>query len=229
MAWSLPLLLSFLIASSSGVLAVEKKLLPRQLDVDPRLTCKTCTECFGPGYVICSKIGCFNPDMGQQCCADAAICVAKDNSCCDDFGGPGVTATTDGTPLPTSLYTPSHTPTGTPFSFECYRHESGEQCCSKSDGLIYCPASGDFPNIKCYHPTEQICCSEGTVCSGDGCCDLVNASQITPTATIPGTGRASATETKATSASNPASTPTTSNVAAMKNVVGGMAPAAWGY
>ncbi|OJD17313.1 hypothetical protein AJ78_02601 [Emergomyces pasteurianus Ep9510] len=156
------------------------------------------------------------------------ICVAKDNSCCDDFGGPGVTATTDGTPLPTSLYTPSYTPTGTPHSYDCYRHESGEQCCAKSDGLIYCPASGDFPNIKCYHPTEQICCSDGTVCSGDGCCDLVNASQITPTATMPGTGRASATETKGTSARNPASEPTTSNVAATKNVVGGMAPVAMG-
>ncbi|KLJ13023.1 hypothetical protein EMPG_12008 [Blastomyces silverae] len=162
------------------------------------------------------------------------LCVAKDNSCCDDFGGPGVTGTADGTPLPTSLYTPSHTPTGTPFSFDCYRGESGEKCCSKSQGLIYCPSSGEFPNIKCYHPTEQICCSDGTVCSGEGCCDLVNASPITPTATIPGTGGVPMTEPRETSAttvtseSNPASTPTTSNVAAMKNVVGGMAPAAVG-
>ncbi|PGH06743.1 hypothetical protein GX51_02184 [Blastomyces parvus] len=233
MAWSSRLLLAFFIASS-GALAQERMLLPRQIDVDPRLTCKTCTECFGQGYVICSSIGCFNPDKGQQCCADALLCVAKDNSCCDDFGGPGVTGTADGTPLPTSLYTPSHTPTGTPFSFECRRGESGEQCCSKSRGLIYCPSSGEFPNIKCYHPTAEICCSDGTVCVGEGCCDLVNATPITPTATIPGTGGPPVTKPKETGAttvtseSNPASSPTTSNVAAMKNVVGGMAPAAIG-
>ncbi|PGH10947.1 hypothetical protein AJ79_05193 [Helicocarpus griseus UAMH5409] len=166
------------------------------------------------------------------------ICVAKDNSCCDDFGGPGVTATTDGTPLPTSLYTPSHTPTGTPFTFSCYREESGEECCAKSDGLIYCPASGSFPNIRCYHPTKEICCSDGTVCVGEDCCDLVNASQITPTATMPGTGRGSAPKTTGTtgttgttattSGSSAATKPTTSNVAAIRNAVGGMAPAALG-
>ncbi|EGC47965.1 conserved hypothetical protein [Histoplasma capsulatum var. duboisii H88] len=234
MVWSFPLLLSFCIVSGSCALAQERNLLPRQIDVDPRLTCKTCTECFGSGYVICSSIGCFNPERGQQCCADAVICVAKDNSCCDDFGGPGVTGTADGTPLPTSLYTPSHTPTGTPFSFECHRGESGEKCCAKSRGLIYCPASGEFPNIRCYHPTAEICCSDGTVCSGEGCCDLVNASPITPTATIPGTGGVAVTETKVTqttqgtSTSIPASTPTTSNVAAMNNVVEGIAAAAIG-
>ncbi len=34
----------------------------------------TCAQCFGEGYVICDKIGCFNPDKDhwQQCCSGAS-------------------------------------------------------------------------------------------------------------------------------------------------------------
>jgi hypothetical protein len=31
----------------------------------------SCSGCFGEGYVICDTIGCFNPDIYQQCCAGA--------------------------------------------------------------------------------------------------------------------------------------------------------------
>ncbi|KAK2772243.1 hypothetical protein FQN53_004679 [Emmonsiellopsis sp. PD_33] len=237
MARSLPaLLVSLLIASSSPALALERKLLSRQLDVPNELICKTCSECYGEGYLICSYVGCYNPSEHQQCCADANLCVAKDNSCCDDFGGPGVSATTDGTPLPTSLYTPSYTPTGTPFSFDCYPEESGEECCSKSNGLIYCPASGGYPNIACYHPTDQTCCSDGTICYGKDCCDLVSASQITPTYTIPGTGGPPTSTTAGSIASGgtePTGTTTTTTssstgIAAVRNVLGDAAPVALG-
>ncbi|KAK2799866.1 hypothetical protein FQN51_006467 [Onygenales sp. PD_10] len=206
MAHSLPaLLVSLLIASSSPVLALERKLLGRQLDVPNELICKTCSECYGEGAV---------PTQG----------------------GPGVSATTDGTPLPTSLYTPSYTPTGTPFSFDCYPEESGEECCSKSNGLIYCPASGGYPNIACYHPTDQTCCSDGTICYGKDCCDLVSASQITPTYTIPGTGGPPTSTTAGSIASGgtePTGTTTTTTssstgIAAVRNVLGDAAPVALG-
>jgi hypothetical protein len=60
---------------------------------------ETCSECYGPGNVICSYIACFNPGAHEQCCADASefslikqrpqhaklslgYCVAANNSCC---------------------------------------------------------------------------------------------------------------------------------------------------
>lgn len=35
----------------------------------------TCHDCFGDGYVICDTIGCFNPEIHQQCCKDACKCL----------------------------------------------------------------------------------------------------------------------------------------------------------
>lgn len=44
----------------------------------------TCGECFGLGYVLCDDGGCFNPDDGEQCCKGGAMCVGRDDSCCED-------------------------------------------------------------------------------------------------------------------------------------------------
>jgi hypothetical protein len=33
----------------------------------------TCSQCFGEGYIVCDGIGCFNPDIHQQCCAGASM------------------------------------------------------------------------------------------------------------------------------------------------------------
>ncbi len=40
----------------------------------------TCVECFGEGYIICDKIGCFNPDEHQQCCKDAGRAFPFENN-----------------------------------------------------------------------------------------------------------------------------------------------------
>ncbi|KAK3294113.1 uncharacterized protein B0H64DRAFT_443202 [Chaetomium fimeti] len=104
----------------------------------------TCSDCFGDGYVVCDKIGCFNPEIHQQCCSIARICVAKDNSCCEDWGGPGETGTSGVPNIP----------------------------------MHWC--SGDFPNFFCYNDKNQFCCTDGTVCDQEGCCDLFDASTTHP-------------------------------------------------
>lgn len=80
-------------------------LLPRDFGDGDCVIGSTCTECFGAGYIICDKIGCFNPGEHQQCCKDAglyncnllqpslklvtdnkpAICVGSTNACCQDY------------------------------------------------------------------------------------------------------------------------------------------------
>lgn len=32
----------------------------------------TCSQCYGPGNVICSYISCFNPSQHEQCCGDGS-------------------------------------------------------------------------------------------------------------------------------------------------------------
>jgi hypothetical protein len=56
-------------ASPAGAAA----LLARQFN-----TCSsrdTCHDCYGEGYVVCDTIGCFNPEIHQQCCKDACECL----------------------------------------------------------------------------------------------------------------------------------------------------------
>lgn len=80
-------------------------LLPRDFGDGVCVIGSTCTQCFGAGYIICDKIGCFNPGEHQQCCKDAgwynctllqyplelvtdnraAICVGSTDSCCKDY------------------------------------------------------------------------------------------------------------------------------------------------
>ena len=60
--------------------AEQRLLLPRAGELSPRQNgsglCdygdgQTCSECYGQGYVLCSYVGCYNPDIHQQCCGDA--------------------------------------------------------------------------------------------------------------------------------------------------------------
>jgi hypothetical protein len=133
----------------------------------------TCSDCFGDGYVVCDKIGCFNPEIHQQCCSIARICVAKDNSCCEDWGGPGETGTSG---VPNVRARP--TPTETSY-YTCSRWDSGEDCCQRAQiPMHWC--SGDFPNFFCYNDKNQFCCTDGTVCDQEGCCDLFDASTTHP-------------------------------------------------
>lgn len=52
----------------------SEMLLPRDFGAGICVIGSTCDECFGEGYRICDKIGCFNPDKHQQCCKDAGSC-----------------------------------------------------------------------------------------------------------------------------------------------------------
>ncbi|KAJ6442667.1 hypothetical protein O9K51_03842 [Purpureocillium lavendulum] len=125
----------------------------------------TCEECYGEGYIICDKIGCFNPDKHQQCCKDASLCVAGSNSCCKDWGGPGVTGKA-GAPASPTLSTASPTASG---SFSCTKADSGEGCCQKGHkDLHWC--SGAFPQYMCYNSRNQWCCTDGSVCDEKDCC-----------------------------------------------------------
>ena len=82
-------------------------------------------------------------------------------------GGPGKPGT-DGIPSPTISYVPSFTPTGTPTSFECYRDDTGEDCCARGVNLKYC--SGEFPYFGCYLADLESCCDNGEICYGEECC-----------------------------------------------------------
>ncbi|KAF9891017.1 hypothetical protein FE257_005274 [Aspergillus nanangensis] len=136
----------------------------------------TCSECFGAGNVLCDNAGCFNPHKGEQCCAGGYVCVAKSNSCCQDFG-PGTTGK-DGVVPPPSSTTSGDPPLAT--SWTCTGKMTNEECCQAGNpSLQWC--SGQWPGIFCYNPKYQVCCSEGTVCmGGKDCCDLVSASAVTP-------------------------------------------------
>ncbi|KAL2153770.1 hypothetical protein VTH82DRAFT_4925 [Thermothelomyces myriococcoides] len=181
----------------------------------------TCAECFGDGYIICDDIGCFNPEEHDQCCAGAAVCVGKDNSCCEDFGGPGVTGKA-GVPTGTTPATPTPTGDTDTGSYNCYRDDTGEECCQRAPNppLHWC--SGDFPQFVCYNPKNQFCCANGKVCSDEDCCeDLFNVSTTHPwssarsTATLSTSSSSSATGTitqapTATDSTDSSSTPSPS-------------------
>ncbi|KAL2165049.1 hypothetical protein VTH06DRAFT_345 [Thermothelomyces fergusii] len=152
-------------------------LLPRQ---NPFCTTEsTCAECFGDGSIVCDDIGCFNPDEYEQCCAGAAICVGKDNSCCEGFGGPGVTGTA-GVPTGTTAATPTPTDDGHSQWYACRRGDTGEECCQRAPDppLHWC--SGEFPSFVCYNAENQSCCANGKVCSGEDCCALFNTTATHP-------------------------------------------------
>ncbi|KAL5360298.1 hypothetical protein BJX96DRAFT_150063 [Aspergillus floccosus] len=159
----------------------------------------TCDSCFGDGYVVCDNAGCFNPDAAQQCCKNGNLCVAKDNGCCDDWGGPGVTGSSGTVPMPTATST-SALPESS--SWSCTRFQGNEACCQGGGpDMHWC--AGNFPSAVCYNNTVQICCSEGTVCEGEDCCGLVSASAVTPWASLASqTTSASSSDASATAAAS---------------------------
>jgi hypothetical protein len=63
-------------------------------------------------------------------------------------------------------------PTATDVSsFSCTRGEPGEDCCQRAQiPLHWC--AGEFPNFGCYNDKNQFCCTDGTVCDQEDCCDL---------------------------------------------------------
>ncbi|KAK4140254.1 uncharacterized protein C8A04DRAFT_32212 [Dichotomopilus funicola] len=182
-------LLTFL-ATSSVASAAWQKLMPglaveelfaRQWDDAGCSSSSTCAQCFGQGNIICDKIGCFNPDQHEQCCAGAAICVGKTNTCCSALGGPGVTGTAGRPSAAPDTALPAPTSTSTQdSSWTCTRQDSGEACCQRAPVVPLHWCSGDFPAQKCYNAKNQFCCTDGTVCDEEGCCTLFNASTTNP-------------------------------------------------
>ncbi|PGH20725.1 hypothetical protein AJ80_03485 [Polytolypa hystricis UAMH7299] len=181
------LLLDSLVSAEWRIPGAQNMIAMRDGTLRPRqdgvcFSDSTCSECFGKGYVVCDKVGCVNPSRHQHCCANGSICVAKDNSCCDNWGGPGEVGK-DGTVQPRP---PLDLPTGTqsgassqPTSYTCTRKDSGEECCQRG-GKDNHWCTGEFPRYQCYNIKLQICCDDGTVCEGKDCCDLVSAKEITP-------------------------------------------------
>ncbi|KXX74225.1 hypothetical protein MMYC01_208840 [Madurella mycetomatis] len=142
-------------------------LLARQ-EQNPFCTIHTsCSDCFGEGYKICDIRGCFNPDIHQQCCVNSLLCVGRTNECCKAFGGPGITGTSG---VPNVTASPTRTTSSATAYFTCRRTEPGEDCCQRYDvPLHWC--SGEFPNFRCYNDKKQWCCTDGTVCDEEGCCE----------------------------------------------------------
>ncbi|KAH8585482.1 hypothetical protein B0O99DRAFT_696436 [Bisporella sp. PMI_857] len=201
----------------------------------------TCAERWGEGSIICSSYGCFNPTLGEQCCGEGRHCAGSSNSCCGTFG-PGATGT-DGVPATNTLLTPATPPGSVPTSLTCSSSDSGEECCQRlSSSQHWC--SGSYPNFLCYNPESQSCCSDGSRCLRDNCCEFVGATAITPnvTQTTAQASRSSlstpnsitsapiATQTEATKNTDPVETATStsvaSNAAVIRNVGGGIAVAA---
>ncbi|PVH69082.1 hypothetical protein DL98DRAFT_522386 [Cadophora sp. DSE1049] len=200
----------------------------------------TCAETWGTGSIICSLYNCFNPTLGEQCCGGGYNCVGSDNSCCGTLG-PGVTGT-DGVPATSTLATPITPPGSSSTSWTCSSGDSGEECCQRlSSSQHWC--SGSYPNFLCYNPDSQSCCSDGSRCLRDNCCELVGATAVTPNFTAQASGSSSSTLDSVNSASTTAQTETTrstnlvastanpnvgSDGAAIRNTVGGIAAAALG-
>ncbi|OJJ58577.1 hypothetical protein ASPSYDRAFT_44950 [Aspergillus sydowii CBS 593.65] len=158
----------------------------------------TCGECFGLGYVLCDDAGCFNPDDGEQCCKGGAMCVGRDDSCCEDgpgkAGKDGVVSSSTSSSSDEDDEDEDDDDSGAVF---CDATMTGEECCSQGGKDIHW-CSGEFPANQCYDATEMTCCEDGHVCAGDDCCDIVDSKPTTPWAS--GTAK--------TTDSSPTSTPT---------------------
>ncbi|KAL4818887.1 hypothetical protein BDW67DRAFT_145344 [Aspergillus spinulosporus] len=149
------------------------ELVPRRLyDNASECTIRdTCGECFGFGYVLCDRSGCFNPDDGEQCCKDGYTCVGRDDSCCPN--GPGEPGE-DGTvtyPSDTSIEEDEDEDDES-TSWTCDTTMTGEECCSGGGPDIHW-CTGEYPMVTCYNSTRQTCCEDGHFCEGEDCCDIV--------------------------------------------------------
>jgi hypothetical protein len=73
--------MKLLLLLASTALAAWHKPLPGHFsllarDVNGNCTAKnTCSDCYGPGNIICDNAGCFNPNKGERCCKDGCTCL----------------------------------------------------------------------------------------------------------------------------------------------------------
>jgi len=75
-----------------------------------------------------------------------------------------------GVPNVTAAPKPTASPTDV-VEYTCTRGDTGEQCCQRAPTpLHWC--SGAFPNFTCYNTKNQFCCTDGTVCDEENCCEL---------------------------------------------------------
>lgn len=120
-------------------------------------------------------------------CPTLEYCIGPDTSCCSDSGSPTDEPSEEQSDEPSAAATPTEqdTPSQTtdssfsvPSTWECESGDSKEQCCKRGDpSYVWC--SGEYVP-KCYDPTSQECCSDGSACEGQGCCSEQGVSAITP-------------------------------------------------
>ena len=82
-------------------------------------------------------------------------------------GGPGVTGTSGVPDVTASATAPPPTVSG----WTCTKDDSGEDCCQRGGSAVHW-CSGEFPAQKCYNPSKESCCTDGSVCFGEDCCEL---------------------------------------------------------
>ncbi|OBT67101.1 hypothetical protein VE03_04512 [Pseudogymnoascus sp. 23342-1-I1] len=137
----------------------------------PSLTSAVLTKLkpgFSPnGAFLAARAGCTIHSTCDECYGDG-------------YSGPGKTGQS-GNPVP--LATDFYTPTATgdegaviTCSASNEAHNDGLECCKGYNATwSFCPKSAG-----CYLPIEQTCCTDGSICEGEECCDLVDAKATTP-------------------------------------------------
>ncbi|KAJ5456004.1 uncharacterized protein N7458_004268 [Penicillium daleae] len=90
--------------------------------------------------------------------------------------GAGTTGT-DGV-VPQTAYSAFYSAT---TQWPCFPTDTNEDCCHRG-GTQWC--SGDYPSQVCYDPSSVVCCSNGEVCTGNGCCSSLGAVATTPNPTL---------------------------------------------
>lgn len=158
----------------------------------------TCSQCFGPGNVLCSRNSCFNPSAGEQCCSNGNYCVGPDTSCCGSRGpgapGPDGVPGSTAAPSVTISTAPSATrpaPSSSPTEWNCQSSDTPEQCCQRAGSTLHwCFVDAD---VHCYDPSAgEVCCSDGSVCSSSpNCCANSGAVATTPNPSAAGTSSGS--------------------------------------
>ncbi|KAK8233367.1 hypothetical protein HDK77DRAFT_427281 [Phyllosticta capitalensis] len=139
-----------------------------------------CAACFGPHAIYCGNDTCFDPSLGQTCCADGTYCyrgqgTSDGDGCCGSVG-PGIAGSSNspGTSSQTTAKTasPSLAPaaTATTADWSCVRTDDGDACCARrGEGVRFC--GGEWPTYTCFRPDKgEVCCAGGTVraCTGTG-------------------------------------------------------------
>ncbi|KFY41273.1 hypothetical protein V494_03094 [Pseudogymnoascus sp. VKM F-4513 (FW-928)] len=127
-----------------------------------------------PGYspnggLLAARDGCTRHSTCAECYGDGYV------------GGPGKTGHAGvPDPLPTDFEFPTQTGYGPGAVVTCSAsnelHNDGFDCCKRYNATwSFCPKSAG-----CYLPSQQTCCTDGSVCEGEECCGLVDAKATTP-------------------------------------------------